>query len=193
MLPMKYPDGVEQMSHLRLHNGTIWRWNRPLIGFDYDGRPHLRIEHRVVPGGPSIVDVIANAALFFGMMQGLSMQDISPEQQLDFPMARDNFYAAAHHGLGASLTWLDGRRGSAQALLKDVLIPLARRGLEGLEMDRADIDRYLGIIEARVGSGRTGAAWQRAWVARHGKDMAAMTSDYGRHQESGLPVHEWPI
>jgi gamma-glutamyl:cysteine ligase YbdK (ATP-grasp superfamily) len=193
MLPMKYHDGVEQMSHLRLHNGTIWRWNRPLIGFDYDGTPHLRIEHRVVPGGPSIVDVIANAALFFGLMQPLLRQDRPPEQQLDFATARDNFYAAAHHGLGANLTWLDGRRGSAQALLTDELVPMARQGLEMLEIDRNDIDRYLGIIAARVARGQTGTAWQRAWVARHGNDMAAMTNTYRRHQESGLPVHEWPI
>jgi hypothetical protein len=193
MLPMKYPDGVEQMSHLRLHNGTIWRWNRPLIGFDYDGLPHLRIEHRVVPGGPSIVDVIANAALFFGLIQALIMRESPPEQQLDFATARDNFYAAAHHGLGASLTWLNGVRGSAQTLLTDVLVPMAREGLERLEIDRADIDRYLGIIAARVRGGQTGTAWQRAWVARHGNDMAAMTTAYGRHQESGLPVHEWPI
>ncbi len=89
LLPTQFHDGVEQMSHLRLHNGTIWRWNRPLIGFDYDGIPHLRIEHRVVPGGPTIADVIANAALFFGLMQSLMSQQEAPELQLDFAFARD--------------------------------------------------------------------------------------------------------
>ena len=193
LLPMLFSDGVERMSHLRLHNGTIWRWNRPLIGFDYDGIPHLRIEHRVVPGGPGIADVIANAALFFGLMQTLMTQANPPEHELAFATARDNFYAAAHHGLDAHVVWLDGRRGSIQALLADQLLPQARAGLASLEIDAADIERYLGIIEARVRSGQTGSAWQRAWVERHGRDMAALTHAYRQRQESQAPVHEWSL
>jgi hypothetical protein len=193
LLPMLFDDGVERMSHLRLHNGTIWRWNRPLIGFDYDGIPHLRIEHRVVPGGPGIADAIANAALFFGLMHFLMSQADPPEQELAFVNARDNFYAAAHHGLDAHVTWLDGRRVSIRALLTGQLLPQARAGLVSLEIDAADIDRYLGIIEARVRSGQTGSVWQRAWVERHGRDMQAMTHAYRRHQDSGNPVHEWSL
>jgi gamma-glutamyl:cysteine ligase YbdK (ATP-grasp superfamily) len=181
------------MSHLRLHNGTIWRWNRPLIGFDYDGIPHLRIEHRVVPGGPTIADVIANAALFFGLMQVLMTQANPPEHELAFATARDNFYAAAHHGLDAQVAWLDGRRGSIQALFADQLLPQARAGLASLEIDAADIDRYLGIIEARVRSGQTGSAWQRTWVERHGRDMAALTHAYRLRQDGQTPVHEWSL
>jgi len=191
MLPMRFQDGVEQMSHVRLHNGTIWRWNRPLIGFDYDGLPHLRIEHRVVPGGPTIVDMIANAALFYGLMQALMTAETPPERQLDFSVARDNFYAAAHHGLGSQITWLGGERGSVQSLLQEQLLPMARRGLQQLEIDAEDIDRYLGIIEARVHCGQTGSAWQRACMAQHGNDLAEMTRLYRQHQESKLPVHEW--
>lgn len=193
LLPMHFHDGLEQMSHVRLHNGTIWRWNRPLIGFDYDGIPHLRIEHRVVPGGPTILDMIANAALFYGLMQALMTAEIPPEQQLDFSVARDNFYIAAQHGLGAHVTWLDGARGTLQKLLQEQLLPLARHGLEQLEIDVEDIDRYLGVIEARVHSGQTGAVWQRAYVACHGSDLAAMTQVYRHHQDSKLPVHEWGL
>ncbi len=193
LLPMLFSDGVERMSHLRLHNGTIWRWNRPLIGFDYDGIPHLRIEHRVVPGGPTIADVIANAALFFGLMQSLMSQEGPPEHELAFASARDNFYAAAHQGLDAHVAWLDGRRGSVQALLAEQLLPQARAGLASLEIDAADIERYLGIIEARVRSGQTGSAWQRAWVARHGRDMPALTHAYRQHQDRQAPVHEWNL
>ena len=193
LLPMQFHDGLEQMSHVRLHNGTIWRWNRPLIGFDYDGMPHLRIEHRVVPGGPTIVDMIANAALFYGLMQALMMAETPPEQRLEFSLARDNFYTAAHHGLGAHITWLDGVRGTLQSLLQEQLLPLARRGLEQLEIDTQDIDRYLGIIESRVRSGQTGAAWQRAYVAQHGDDLAKMTQAYRKNQESKVPVHEWGL
>ena len=193
LLPMQFRDGLEQMSHVRLHNGTIWRWNRPLIGFDYDGMPHLRIEHRVVPGGPTIVDMIANAALFYGLMQALMTAATPPEQRLEFSLARDNFYSAAHQGLGAHITWLDGVRSTLQSLLQEQLLPLARRGLEQLEIDTEDIDRYLGIIEARVRSGQTGAAWQRAYVAQHGDDLTEMTQAYRKNQESKVPVHEWGL
>jgi gamma-glutamyl:cysteine ligase YbdK (ATP-grasp superfamily) len=117
MLPMQFHDGLEQMSRLRLHNGTIWRWNRPLIGFDYDGIPHLRIEHRVVPGGPTIVDAIANAALFFGLMQVLIDAVEPAEPRIPFATARDNFYAAARYGLDARITWYDGEKGTLRSLL----------------------------------------------------------------------------
>ncbi|MDX2457745.1 MAG: glutamate--cysteine ligase, partial [Gammaproteobacteria bacterium] len=193
LLPMQFHDGLDQMSHVRLHNGTIWRWNRPLIGFDYDGIPHLRIEHRVIPGGPTIVDMIANAAMFYGLMQALMTAEVPPEQQLPFAMARDNFYAAAQHGLDAHVTWLDGQRSNVQQLLLEQLLPMARQGLEQLEIDRDDINRYLGIIEARARSRQTGTVWQRAYVERHGDDLAAMTNAYYAHQETGTPVHEWGI
>ena len=191
LLPMQFHDGLEQMSHVRLHNGTIWRWNRPLIGFDYDGIPHLRIEHRVIPGGPTIADMIANAALFYGLMQALMTAEVPPEQQLPFATARDNFYTAAQHGMDAHVTWLQGERSSVQHLLLDHLVPLARQGLEQLEIDRYDINRYLGIIEARARTGQTGTRWQRAYVERHDGDLAAMTHAYYEHQEKGVPVHEW--
>ena len=193
LLPMQFHDGLDQMSHVRLHNGTIWRWNRPLIGFDYDGIPHLRIEHRVIPGGPTIVDMIANAAMFFGLTQALMSADVPPEEQLPFATARDNFYAAAQHGLDAHVTWLDGSRSSVQNLLLEQLLPVARQGLEQLEIDTDDINRYLGIIEARTRLGQTGTVWQRSYVERHGNDMAAMTHAYHAHQETGAPVHEWAI
>ena len=193
MLPMQFHDGLEQMSHLRLHNGTIWRWNRPLIGFDYDGIPHLRIEHRVVPGGPTIVDVIANAALFFGLMRVLIDAAEPAEARIPFAAARDNFYAAARYGLDAHITWYGGEKGALRSLLQQQLLPQARTGLESLEIDRDDIERYLGVIEARLQSGQTGSAWQRAWVAKHGDDMAAMTAAYLKRQDAGQPVHEWDL
>ncbi|MDH3560477.1 MAG: glutamate--cysteine ligase [Gammaproteobacteria bacterium] len=193
LLPMTFNEGLEQMSHLRLHNGTIWRWNRPLIGFDYDGIPHLRIEHRVVPGGPSVVDLIANAAFFFGLSQALIDAEIPPEQQLPFDRARDNFYAAARHSLEAPVIWLDGKKGPIRSLILEQLLPLARRGLETLEIDVIDIDKYLAIIAARVRSTQTGTAWQRAYVARHGVGMEALTEAYYQRQEGGQPVHEWSL
>ncbi|MEJ2685671.1 MAG: glutamate-cysteine ligase family protein [Gammaproteobacteria bacterium] len=194
LLPMDFEDErPERLAHVRLHNGTIWRWNRPLIGFDEDGTPHLRIEHRVVPGGPSIVDEIANAAFFFGLLRALMDAEVAPELRLPFDQARDNFYWAARDGLDAHIVWLDGRRQRMQSLVLDRLLPLARRGLDLLHIEQADRDRYLEVIEGRVRNACNGAAWQRAFVARHGRDMAALTAAYRLRQDSGLPVHEWDI
>ena len=191
LLPVCYQDGLEQMAHVRLHNGTIWRWNRPLIGFDYDGSPHLRIEHRVVPAGPTVPDMIANAAFYFGLVQALMSMETPPELRLPFAMARDNFYAAAHRGLDMHVTWLDEQRSTLRTLVLDVLLPLARDGLTRLEIERDDIDRYLQIIEMRVAGGQTGTAWQRNWVARNGRDFAGLTAAYRAQQDRGRPVHEW--
>ena len=116
-----------------------------------------------------------------------------PEQQLDFSVARDNFYTAAHHGLEAHITWLDGTRGTARHLLLTRLLPMARLGLERLEIDVADIDRYLGIIEARVQTGQTGSVWQRAYAQQHGGDLVEMTQVYRNNQDSGTPVHQWAL
>ena len=192
LLPVKL-EPAETLPHLRLHNGTIWRWNRPLLGFDDDGTPHLRIEHRVLPGGPSVLDVMANAAFFFGLMAYFGGQEPAPETLLPFAAARDNFYAAAREGLEANITWLDGRRGRLAELVETRLVPAARAGLERLGIDAADRDRYLGIIAARAASGRNGAAWQRAWVARHGRDWHGLVQAYLARQEGGGPVHDWPL
>jgi len=186
-------ESPEQLDHVRLHNGTIWRWNRPLIGFNDEGQPHLRIEQRVVPAGPTETDSIANAALYYGLVRMLAEQEPAPESLMDFATARDNFYKAARLGLRASIPWLNGHTGPVSRLLLDELVPLARRGLDIMDIDRADSDDCLGIIEARVGSGRNGAGWQRAFVEKNGMDMEALTAAYLSLQKQGLPVHEWPV
>ena len=186
-------DTPEPLDHVRLHNGTIWRWNRPLIGFNNQGQAHLRIEQRVVPAGPTEVDSIANAALYYGLVRMLATQDVAPETLMDFSATRDSFYKAARLGLRASIPWLDGQTGPVTRLLLDELIPMARQGLEDMDIDKTDIDDCLGIIEARVRSGRNGAGWQRAYVDKHGMDMKALTAAYLEHQRTGVPVHEWPV
>ena len=190
LLPVHYDTPLECLSHLRLHNGTIWRWNRPLIGFADDQRPHLRIEHRVVPAGPSVCDAIANAALFFGLMHGFAAWG---EPAIAFADARENFYSAARHGLAAELRWRDGVRVSAQVLLLENLIPVARQGLLDLGLDRNDVDAYMEIVNRRVASGRNGASWQRAYRARYGCSMSELTAVYLEYQRVGKPVHEWAI
>jgi gamma-glutamyl:cysteine ligase YbdK (ATP-grasp superfamily) len=193
LLPEVLEDIPEKLAHLRLHNGTIWRWNRPLIGFDENGTPHLRLEHRVAPAGPSMVDMVANAGLFFGLIDALSGARTAPESQLSFEQARSNFYAAAREGLRAQIVWLDGKVRPVRELILQELLPLARKGLERLDIRAQDIDLYLGIIEGRLQSGQNGAAWQRAWTERHGLDRKLLTRAYRDRSASGAPVHEWSL
>jgi len=195
--PVLLPDCNDEdpatLPHLRLHNGTIWRWNRPLIGFDDQRRPHLRIEHRVVPAGPSITDTFANAALFFGLVYMIGRNEPAAESRIEFTTVRENFYTAARLGLRARIVWLDGKRLSIRTLLRDHLIPLAREGLAQLGLDRAQADHYLQIVDRRVATNRNGAAWQRAYVAKHHADMQELTLAYMERQHSGAPVHEWSL
>jgi len=193
LLPIRFSEDDTELSTLRLHNGTIWRWNRPLVGFSKDGEPHFRLEHRVMAAGPSLIDVIANNAFFHGLVHDLAQQDNPPESQLEFAAARDNYYHAARLGLNATVQWLDGERRELQHLILDLLLPRAQAGLAALGVDRKDAGDTLGIIDARVRSGQNGAAWQRAFLREHGPDMNQLTCAYLAHQRGGQPVHEWPI
>ncbi|MEZ5651486.1 MAG: hypothetical protein R3E87_13165 [Burkholderiaceae bacterium] len=193
LLPRLMDDPAAELHHLRLHNGTIWRWNRPLVSVHDDGSLSLRIEHRVMPAGPSIIDMMANAACYVGLAQALSTQPQAPEATLDFADARDNFYRAAREGLDAGLHWVDGKTVSCRDLILDTLLPLADAGLADLQVSAAVRRRYLGIVQARVASGQTGAHWQRAYVREHGRSFPAMLAAYCERQRSGMPVHEWPI
>ncbi len=193
LLPQLLDTPPERLAHLCLHNGTIWRWNRPLIGFDACDRPHLRIEHRVMPAGPSVADAIANAALYFGLMRNLTQEETPPESRLLFLHAQKGFYACAREGLAARIPWLDGQTLPVTRIIKDDLLPRARQGLMDLGIDRAERDHWLGIIANRLKSRQNGARWQRAWVARYGADMTNLTAAYLAHQQSGQPVHEWTL
>jgi len=191
LLPVEYEGPAEELHHLRLHNGTIWRWNRPLIGFDDDGSPHLRIEHRVVASGASVVDNIANMAFYYGLVQHYANRITPPETRLTFAEARDNFYHAARLGLAHKLTWVDGNRYSMQNLVLEKLLFESEAGLYQLGIADSDIRYYLGIIENRVYNGSTGCDWQRRFAQRHGRDMRLLTQTYYRNQLSNRPVHEW--
>jgi gamma-glutamyl:cysteine ligase YbdK (ATP-grasp superfamily) len=196
LLPAVYDDPPSRFRHVRFHNGTVWRWNRPLIGFDFDGQPHIRIEHRVVPAGPTLRDCIANAAFYFGLVSGLREWREPIENRLPFAQARDNFYNAARYGLNGRMYWPgphgDGEFG-LRGLIMNTLLPLARRGLEQLNIPGTEIDEYLDIIAARVDSSQNGAAWQRRWVAMHGIDLHALVSAYRERQDHGAPVHTWSL
>lgn len=182
------------IDHLLLHNGTIWRWNRPIVSGNPDAGepPQLRLEHRSLPGGPSVLDMVANCAFFYGLTWALSECRPPPEAGLSFGAARANFYRAAREGMAAELHWLDGEH-PATRLFEERLLPLAHAGLAALSVEPALAQRYLDVIAARVTRGLSGAGWQRAWVARHGRDMAAMLAAYTERQTSGAPVSEWTL
>jgi hypothetical protein len=192
LLPMPQVEAPSRYPHLRLHNGSIWRWVRPLVGFDASGQAHVRLEQRVLPSGPTVLDMMANAALYYGLVHALARQP-RLETELAFAVARANFYAAARHGLQAELTWLDGERGSARELVLGLALPLARRGLQEFGLSDAEIEHYLGVVEARARSGQTGAAWQLQRLARVGGDVHRMMDDYLDNQRAGAPVHEWSL
>ncbi len=192
LLPVKL-DSNELLPHLRLHNGTIWRWNRPLIGFDESGEPHLRIEQRVVPAGPTTQDAIANAAFYYGAVTALAAQDEPVENLIPHSFARDNFYAAARSGLRSSQRWINNEDINAADLILEILLPLAHQGLTTLGISMQDSDKYLGIIQNRVKSGQNGAAWQRAFIKKHGNNMTELTKAYIHNQNSGEPVHCWHL
>ncbi|WFL76269.1 glutamate-cysteine ligase family protein [Altererythrobacter arenosus] len=192
MLPFCDDRDDAAFACLRLHNGTLWRWVRPLVGFDGDGTPHLRIEQRVMPAGPSVLDMMANAAFYFGTVHELASFAPAAKAELPFDKARANFYAAARHGLGAEIDWF-GRKGRrpVREVIKE-LLPMAERGLRAQGMAEELIDKYLSVIALRVACGRNGASWQLAHFERYG-DVHRLTADYLSHQRSGLPVHEWPL
>lgn len=185
------------LAALNLHNGTVWRWNRPCYGISADGTPHLRIETRVLPSGPTVVDEVANAAFYYGMMTGLDQVYGDVAARMPFHEARSNFLQAARAGLDAHFHWLDGREVSARHLILDELLPRARSGLADIGVPQAQIDRYLGIVEARVDSGQTGARWflegLRQLDDHHQSNQRHLVCRMLEHQASGLPVHEWPL
>jgi gamma-glutamyl:cysteine ligase YbdK (ATP-grasp superfamily) len=193
LLPLMMEDVSERLAHIRLQNGTIWRWNRPLIGFDDDGTPHLRVEHRVMPAGPTLIDMSANMAFFYGLAESLRQESPPPESQLPFEAARDNFYRAARHGLDCDVQWLDGAKHPLRELILSELLPRAISGLQRLEADPDLTAPWLEVIEARVRSGQTGAEWQRRFMDRHGRDLAALTQAYRDQQRRGDPVHTWTL
>ncbi len=193
LLPVAFDTPAEQFAHLRLHNGTIWRWNRPLLGFDDDGTPHIRIEHRIPSAGPSIIDSIANAAFYYGLATNLC-QDIAVNGlPFSFAQAKDNFYQAARYGLKTQVTWFDKRKHHVCELIDNELIPRAKSGLQSLGIDANDIDEYLGIIQHRNANKQNGSYWQRCFIKRHGIDFKNMTRHYLEHQRTGKPVAQWSL
>jgi hypothetical protein len=189
---------IPRLAELNLHNGTIYRWNRPIYSAP-DGRPHLRIENRVLPGGPTVVDTIANTAFYTGLVHALAHEATPIWSRMSFHAAEDNFRAAVRDGIGAQQYWPGVGQVPGHELVVRTLLPLAAEGLADRGVDGGDIDRLLGIIEQRCLLGRNGSTWQVQEVAAREADgmdrraaLGSMLTSYIDLMRSNVPVHEWP-
>ena len=190
--------GCPQLSEMSLHNGTVYRWNRPVYAVS-DGVPHLRVENRVLPAGPTVADIIANAAFYYGLLRSLAEAQRPIWTQLSFATAAENLHEAARRGMDARLYWPGLGEAPAAELVLRRLLPLARDGLARWGVATEHADRLLDIIEQRCLGGQTGAAWQSATVAalsNHGaadrpEALRLMTQRYIEHMHTNDPVHAW--
>ena len=190
---------VPHLGAMNLLNGTVYRWNRPVYGVAR-GKPHLRVENRVLPAGPTMVDTVANAAYWYGLVRAVADLDQPITEQLSFNAASESFRAAARDGMGANLYWPGVGEVPASELVLRTLLPLADAGLAAWNIDRRDRDHLLGIIEQRCLTRRTGASWQVAMRRRllerglAPEDATlAMVREYRDGMVSGEPVHTWPL
>jgi hypothetical protein len=187
------------LPELRLHNGTIYRWNRPVYDV-VDGRPHLRVENRVLPAGPTVVDMMANSAFYYGILRSLSEEDRPLWTKMSFAAAHQNFLEAAQHGMDARLYWPGLGEVTPDELVLRQLLPMAREGLRSWGVSNDVSDRYLGVIEGRAKTGRNGSVWQvetvRALQERgmaRPEALAEMLRLYCDLMHSNEPVHTWEI
>ena len=188
-----------KLKALSIHNSTVYRWNRPCYGVSPNGMPHLRIENRILPAGPTVVDEIANSAFWIGVMNGF--EDVYPDitKVLDFDDAKSNFLKAAKNGHGIKFNWTTNKLISDQELIEKELLPMAHAGLKKANVNQADIDKYLGIIEERNATSRTGARWivesYGQLIKEAGKEEAAtaLVAAMLQYQKTEKPIHEWEL
>lgn len=190
---------VPRLKALQVHNSTVYRWSRPCYGISRSGKPHLRIENRVLPAGPTLIDEIANAAFWLGAMEGMADSYEDVRNLMSFADARDNFNKAAKYGIDSKFTWFNDQKINAVDLVKEFLLPIARKGLEIKQVDPVDIDRFLGVIEGRAVNHMNGARWQlRAYTAlleltNADEALTVMAAAMLKNQKNNIPVHLWPL
>lgn len=200
--PVAVLDGGDtpSLGELRLHNGTIYRWNRPVYDVVH-GVPHLRVENRVLPSGPSVIDMMANAAFYFGLVRALAEDDRPIWSQMSFSAAEENFHAGARDGLQAQIYWPGLGTVPAAELVVRRLLPRAAEGLDQWGLDPAERDRLLGVIEQRCLTGVNGATWQTTMFHQlfdsGSRDRADALREvvrlYSSYMHENVPVHEWPL
>ncbi|MFQ5630022.1 MAG: CBS domain-containing protein [bacterium] len=185
-----------KLKALQIHNSTIYRWNRPCYGLT-NGKPHLRIENRILPSGPTVEDEIANAAFWLGLMIGMAANFDDITKHIKFDVAKTNFLFASRRGLHAQFHWPKKKTTPAQKLITQQLLPLAKAGLQEYHVDSNEIEHYLGIIENRVKTGNTGATWQirsfedSQFEGSVDERLCGLTASMLEKQKQSSPVHTW--
>ena len=188
-----------ELRALMTHNSTVYRWNRPCYGISANGKPHLRIENRILPAGPTVADEVANAAFWVGLMEGFHDEYDDITRWMEFDNVRSNFVAAAFSGHESELAWIKGQKLPVAELIEKELLPLAKAGLEKRKVASSDIDHYLGIIGERNRTRQTGSNWMLKSYHKISKEVmfdelaATLTSAMMKHQQSGQPVHQWAL
>jgi CBS domain-containing protein/gamma-glutamylcysteine synthetase len=189
---------IPELRALQIHNGTVYRWNRPCYGIS-NGKPHLRIENRVFPSGPTVTDEIANAAFWLGLLNGMGDHYDDISKKMDFDDAKMNFFAASKLGLDTKFRWANDKRYAAVDLICKELLPIAREGLKKAGVDQGDVTSYLDIIEERAEAGQTGSYWMiksyNALTKKVTREQAltALTNAMVKYQKKGEPVHKWGL
>ncbi|MFX4270908.1 glutamate--cysteine ligase [Propionibacteriaceae bacterium Y1685] len=186
-----------ELDELKLHNGTVYRWNRPVYDVS-DNKPHLRVENRVLPAGPTVVDTMANVAFYAGLVRALAVQERPVWSQMSYSAAEENFTNGIRYGLAADVYWPRIGQVPVAELVVRKLLPLAADGLADWGADAEEISRLLGVIEQRCLRGGNGATWQTARVTAReaaGEErstaLAGMLAEYVERMHSNQPVHTW--
>lgn len=191
--------GVPELRDLKLHNGTVWRWNRPIYDTS-QGVPHLRVENRVLPAGPSVVDTVANACFYYGLLEAATTSGRPIWTKMAFRTAEKNFVDAAKHGIHSVHSWPGLGRMPVTELVADHLLSVADDGLAALGLRREVRSHYLSVIEGRCRARTNGASWQVAVTEAfeaagrpREEALREMFRLYMDHSEENAPVHTWPV
>lgn len=198
-IKMIHENKVPKLRALQVHNSTVYRWNRPCYGVSDTGKPHLRIENRVLPSGPTVIDEMANATFWLGAVTGMADECTDIRKLISYEDIRDNFGKAAKFGIDTSFNWFNDKKVTACELVLKELLPIARKGLEKQKVNQKDIDKYLGIIQERAEQHMNGARWQlRAFTklqkaVERDEALTVLTAAIAKNQIQEKPVHTWEL
>ncbi len=190
---------VPKLRALQVHNSTVYRWNRPCYGISDTGKPHLRIENRVLASGPTVADEMANAAFWLGLMIGMADKYDDITEHLSFEDVRDNFGKAARFGIDTKFSWIGDKKVTAVDLIREELIPLAKAGLKKMKINKDDAKRYMDIIQGRCDKHMNGARWMLRSYNRmrrtvtENEAVTALTAAIIENQKGNTPIHKWDI
>lgn len=193
LLPIDFESDPADFKHLMLHNGTAWRWIRPLIGINKKSEVHLRIEQRTPSAGPSLKDVLAHIVFYLGLLTEMAQSEEAPESMMEFESLKDSFYNACRFGLSTPVNWPGQKKQPLNELIVNVLLEKSAEGLKKMGFSKQHYEESLMIIKERAESGQTGSVWMRQFLQKHPGDFEKLVEAYSHNQQQDIPVHKWSI